>query len=197
VRVGVPPKGERCHALAPGGHWKTTTFIAGLRVVAITAPMVIDGPMDKEAFLIYVREVLCPTLHPGDIVIADNLSRHKNDAVRAATKTVGATILYLPPYSPDFNPIEMVFSKLKALLKKAAHRTVEALWNKIGTLLATFSPTEVRGGSGNSDRVVSGSLASPTSPGGGKPKERGDEANETQSWGRLQSAGGPGRGQRR
>jgi transposase len=98
--------------------------------------------MDKEAFLVYVREVLCPTLHPGDIVIADNLSSHKNDAVRAAIETVGATILYLPPYSPDFNPIEMVFSKLKALLKKAAHRTVEALWSEIGTLLAAFSPTE-------------------------------------------------------
>jgi len=87
-------------------------------------------------------EFLCPTLHPGDIVIADNLRSHKNEAVRTTIEAVGATILYLPPYSPDFNPIEMVFAKLKALLKKASHRTVDALWNEIGTLLATFSPTE-------------------------------------------------------
>lgn len=139
---GRSPKGERCHASVPGGHWKTTTFIAGLRVGAITAPMVLDGPMDKEAFLVYVREFLCPTLHPGDIVIADNLSSHKNNAVRNAIEAVDATILYLPPYSPDFNPIEMAFAKLKALLKKAAHRTVDALWSEIGTLLATYAPTE-------------------------------------------------------
>lgn len=139
---GRSPKGERCHAAVPGSHWKTTTFIAGLRVGALTAPMVLDGPMDKEAFLVYVREILCPTLHPGDIVIADNLKSHKNEAVRNAIEAVEATIVYLPPYSPDFNPIEMVFSKLKALLKKAAPRTVDALWNEIGTLLDTFSPTE-------------------------------------------------------
>jgi len=126
----------------PGGHWNTTTFIAGLRVGAVIAPMVLDGPMDKEAFLVYVREFLCPALHVGDIVIADNLGSHKNDDVREAIEGVGATIRYLPPYSPDFNPIEMVFSKLKALLKKAAHRTVEALWNEIGTLLDAFSPQE-------------------------------------------------------
>lgn len=104
--------------------------------------MVLDGPMDKEAFLVYVRECLCPALHAGDIVIADNLGSHKNAAVREAIEGVGATIRYLPPYSPDFNPIEMVFSKLKALLKKAAHRTVEALWNTIGILLDSFSPQE-------------------------------------------------------
>jgi transposase len=104
--------------------------------------MVLDGPMDQDAFLAYVREILCPTLHPGDIVIADNLRSHKNEAVRTAIEAVGATIRYLPPYSPDFNPIEMVFAKLKAFLKKAAHRTVDALWNDIGTLLTTFSPTE-------------------------------------------------------
>lgn len=135
-------KGERCHASVPGGHWHTTTCIAGLRVGAVTAPMVLDGPMDKDAFLVYVRQCLCPALHAGDIVIADNLGSHKNDAVRAAIEGVGATIRYLPPYSPDFNPIEMVFAKLKALLKKAAHRTVEALWHEIGTLLDTFSPQE-------------------------------------------------------
>ncbi len=104
--------------------------------------MVLDGPMDKEAFLVYVREFLCPALHVGDIVIADNLGSHKNDDVREAIEGVGATIRYLPPYSPDFNPIEMVFSKLKALLKKAAHRPVEVLWNEIGTLLDAFSPQE-------------------------------------------------------
>lgn len=139
---GRSPMGERCHASVPNGHWQTTTFIAGLRVNAITAPMVLDGPMDKEAFLVYVRQFLCPTLHPGDIVIADNLGSHKNDEVRIAIEAVGATILYLPPYSPDFNPIEMCFSKLKALLKKAAHRTVDALWNEIGNLLDAFSPQE-------------------------------------------------------
>jgi len=137
---GRSPKGERCHASVPNGHWQTTTFIAALRVGAITAPMVLDGPMDKEAFLVYVRQFLCPTLNPGDIVIADNLASHKNDEVRKAIEAVRATILYLPPYSPDFNPIEMVFSKLKALLKKAAHRTVDALWNEIGKLLDAFSP---------------------------------------------------------
>lgn len=139
---GRSPKGARCHASVPGGHWKTTTFIAGLRVNAVTAPMVLDGPMDTEAFLVYVRQFLCPTLKPGDIVIADNLGSHKTDEVRNAIEAVGAAILYLPPYSPDFNPIEMCFSKLKALLKKAAHRTVGALWNVIGTLLDTFSPQE-------------------------------------------------------
>ena len=98
--------------------------------------------MDGEAFLVYVREFLCPTLRPGDIVIADNLPSHKVQGVREAIEAKGATLRYLPPYSPDLNPIEMLFSKLKALLKKAAHRTVDALWNEIGKLLDTFSPTE-------------------------------------------------------
>lgn len=139
---GRSPRGERCHAGVPNGHWKTTPFIAGLRVNAVTAPMVLEGPMDKEAFLVYVREFLCPTLNPGDIVIADNLGSHKNDEVCKAIETKGATILYLPPYSPDLNPIENLFSKLKALLKKAACRTIEALWNEIGKLLDAFSPQE-------------------------------------------------------
>lgn len=139
---GRSPKGARCHASVPGGHGKTTTFIAGLRVNAVTAPMVLDGPMDTDAFLVYVRQCLGPTLQPGDIVIADNLGSHKTDEVRKAIEAVGAAILYLPPSSPDFNPIEMFFSKLKALLKKAAHRTVDALWNVIGKLLDTFSPQE-------------------------------------------------------
>lgn len=139
---GRSPKGERCQASIPGGHWNTTTFIAGLRVNEVTAPMTLDGPLDREAFLADVRHVLCPALRPGDIVIADNLGSHKSDGVRTAIEAVGASIRYRPPYSPDFNPIEMVFSKLKALLKKAALRTVDALGNEIGKLLDTFSPQE-------------------------------------------------------
>ena len=141
---GRAPKGARCIASVPHGHWKTTTFIAGLRVGAITAPMVLDGPMDGEAFLAYVRTFLCPTLARGDIVIADNLSSHKVAGVREAIEAKGATMRYLPPYSPDLNPIEMMFSKLKALLRKAAHRTVDALWDEIGKLLDTFSPNECK-----------------------------------------------------
>lgn len=139
---GRAPKGARCVASAPHGHWKTTTFIAGLRVNDVTAPMVLDGAMDGAAFLVYVRECLCPTLHRGDIVIADNLSSHKVAGVREAIEATGATLCYLPPYSPDLNPIEHLFSKLKALLRKAAHRTVDALWTEIGTIVATCSPDE-------------------------------------------------------
>src|SRR5271154_1918072 len=138
----MAPVGERCVASVPHGHWKTTTFIAGLRVGELTAPMLLDGPMDGEAFLVYVREFLCPTLKPGDIVIADNLPSHKVAGVREAIEAMGAELRYLPPYSPDLNPIEKLFSKLKALLKKAAHRTVDALWNEIGKLLDTFPPHE-------------------------------------------------------
>lgn len=139
---GRAPKGVRCVASVPHGHWKTTTFIAGLRYHDITAPMVLDGPMDGEAFLVYVRTFLCPTLHPGDIVIADNLRSHKVAGVRAAIEVAGATLRYLPPYSPDLNPIEKLFSKLKTLLRKAAKRSVDALWNEIGQLLKRFSPEE-------------------------------------------------------
>jgi transposase len=141
-RYGRAPKGERCVASAPYGHWKITTFIAGLRQDRITAPMVADGPMDGEMFLAYVRTFLCPTLKPGDLVIADNLASHKVAGVKEAIEAAGATILYLPPYSPDLNPIEKLFSKLKALLRKAAQRTVDALWNEIGNLLDAFSPEE-------------------------------------------------------
>lgn len=141
---GRSPKGERCVASTPYGHWMTTTFIAGLRHNDITAPMVLDGPMDGEAFLAYVREFLCPTLTPGDIVIADNLSSHKVKGVKQAIEATGATLRYLPPYSPDFNPIEKMFSKLKALLRKAAIRTVADLWVEIGKILNTFSPTECK-----------------------------------------------------
>lgn len=139
---GRSPRGERCVASVPHGHWHTTTFIAALRQHALTAPMVAEGPMDGALFLAYVRTFLCPTLRSGDIVIADNLSSHKVAGVREAIEAVGATLRYLPAYSPDLNPIEKLFSKLKALLRKAATRTVETLWAQIGTFLDFFSPTE-------------------------------------------------------
>lgn len=139
---GRSPRGERCVAGVPHGHWKTTTFVAGLRCNGLTAPMVADGPMDGALFRAYVHTFLCPTLNPGDIVIADNLSSHKVAGIRQAIEAVGATIHYLPPYSPDLNPIEKCFAKLKALLRKAAARSVEALWAEIGTLLDAFSPEE-------------------------------------------------------
>jgi transposase len=118
--------------------------IAALRHSKLTAPMVSDGPMDGALFLAYVRKFLCPTLKPGDVVIADNLSSHKVVGVREAIEAVGATIRYLPPYSPDLNPIEQVFSKLKAMLRKAAMRTVDALWDEIGRLIDAVSPNECK-----------------------------------------------------
>jgi transposase len=141
---GWAQRGERCVASVPHGHWKTTTFIAALRVNELTAPMVLDGPMNGEAFLVYVQQFLCPTLKPGDIVIADNLPSHKVAGVKEAIEATGATLRYLPPYSPDLNPIENVFSKLKALLRKAACRTVDALWTEIGKLLDAFPPQECK-----------------------------------------------------
>jgi transposase len=139
---GRASKGERLRAGVPHGHWKTTTFVAGLRLTGMTAPMVLDGPINGQWFQAYVDQVLVPTLSPGDIVVMDNLGSHKGASVREAIEAVGATLLYLPPYSPDFNPIENAFSKLKALLRKAAERTVEGLWSRIGELLKEFSPTE-------------------------------------------------------
>jgi transposase len=121
---GRAPRGERCRAPVPHGHWKTTTFTAGLRHDGIAAPMVLDGPMNGEAFLAYVEQALVPELRPGDIVIMDNLPAHKVHGVRQAIEAVGASLRYLPPYSPDFNPIEMAFAKLKALLRAAAARTI-------------------------------------------------------------------------
>ena len=144
-RYGRAPRGQRCIASAPHGHWKTTTFVAGLRHHQLTAPLVADGPMDGEMFLAYVRQFLCPTLRPGDIVILDNLSTHKVAGVKEAIATAGASLLYLPPYSPDLNPIEKLFAKLKALLRKAAKRSIESLWNEIGELLKTISSTECAG----------------------------------------------------
>ena len=139
---GRSPRGERCLGSAPHGHWKTTTFVAALRHDALTAPMVTDGPINGALFLGWVRTFLCPTLRPGDIVIADNLSSHKVAGVREAIESVGALIRYLPPYSPDLNPIEKLFAKFKALLRRAQARTVEALWQRIGELLDDFSPQE-------------------------------------------------------
>ena len=141
-RCGRAPKGKRCIASAPHGHWKTTTFVGALRRRRLTAPMVTDGPINGEMFLAYVREFLCSTLQPGDVVILDNLSSHKVSGVEEAIRATGATLLYLPPYSPDFNPIEKFFSKLKSLLRKAAKRSIDALWKEIGDLLDAVTPSE-------------------------------------------------------
>jgi transposase len=139
---GRAPKGERLRAGIPKGHWKTTTFVAGLRLTGMTAPMVLDGPMNRSAFLAYVQQVLGPTLAPGDIVLADNLPAHKGPLVRKAIEAAGASLVFLPAYSPDFNPIENAFAKLKALLRKAAERTIRGLWRLIGQLIDTFTPQE-------------------------------------------------------
>jgi transposase len=134
--------GERLIGRVPHGHWKTTTFVAGLRCDAVTAPFVVDGPMNGEIFLAYLEQGLLPTLVPGDIVVMDNLPAHKIAGVREKIEAAGATLLYLPPYSPDLNPIEQAFAKLKALLRKAAERSVAALWDRIGALLSAFTPQE-------------------------------------------------------
>ncbi len=139
---GRSPRGQRCVASAPHGHWKSTTFIAGLRHDEITAPLVLDGPMNGAAFLAYIQTCLCPTLQPSDIVVADNLSCHKVEGVRTAIEAAGATLRYLPPYSPDLNPIEKMFPKLKALLRKAAKRTLDSLRTEIGRILDLFTPDE-------------------------------------------------------
>ncbi len=139
---GWAPRGERLKGYAPAGQWNTMTFIGALRNDRIDAPWVLDGPVNAEAFVHYIRTQLVPTLKPGDIVIMDNLSSHKNRAVRTAIRDAGARLLYLPKYSPDLNPIEQMFAKLKHLLRKAAERTVEATWKKIGELLDQFTPEE-------------------------------------------------------
>jgi transposase len=139
---GRAPKGERLRAGIPQGHWKTTTFVAGLRLTGLMATMVLDGPINRDAFQAYVEQVLVRELRPGDIVIMDNLSSHKGAGIRQAIEAAGATLLFLPPYSPDFNPIENAFAKLKALLRAAAERTVEALWITIGSLIDRFTPKE-------------------------------------------------------
>ncbi len=141
-RYARAPRGERLRVGVPHGHWKTTTFVAGLRRDGLVAPWVIDGAINREAFEAYVEKVLVPELRRDDVVIMDNLSSHKGPKVRAMIEAAGAQLLYLPSYSPDFNPIELAFAKLKALLRKAAERTVEALWTAIGRLLDAFTPTE-------------------------------------------------------
>jgi len=137
---GWGPKGERLKGYAPAGNWNTMTFIGALRNDRIEAPWVLDRPVNAETFLLYIETQLVPTLNPGDIVVMDNLSSHKGAAVRAAIRAVGARLLFLPKYSPDLNPIEQMFAKLKHLLRKAAERTVEATWRKIGDLLQQFTP---------------------------------------------------------
>jgi transposase len=139
---GWGPRGQRVRGKAPFGHWRTMTFIAALRCDRIDAPCVLDGPINAASFTAWVEQFLVPTLKPGDIVVMDNLGSHKGQAVRKAIRAAGARLLFLPPYSPDLNPIEQVFAKLKTLLRKAAERSVEAVWRRIGTLLDRFSPDE-------------------------------------------------------
>lgn len=139
---GRAPRGQRVRDKQPWGHWKTTTFTCGLRSDGLVAPWVLDGAMNRAAFEVYVEKVLAPSLEEGDWVILDNLAAHKSDRVRQLIEARGARLAFLPPYSPDLNPIEMAFAKLKGLLRKAAQRTVAALWDKIGELLDAFTPEE-------------------------------------------------------
>jgi transposase len=143
-RYGRSERGQRCRAAIPHGHWKTTTFVGALRLSGMTAPMVLDGAMHGAAFLAYVEQVLVPTLTPGDIVVMDNLPAHKPAAVRRAIEDAGGELRFLPPYSPDFNPIEMAFAKFKAFLKQIAARTVDDLWDAIARAVDIFTPGECR-----------------------------------------------------
>jgi transposase len=141
-RHGWAPRGERLRVSVPHGHWKTTTFTAGLALRGMIAPFVLDGPINRNAFESYVEQVLVPELRQGDTVIMDNLPSHNGPGVRQMIEAAGARLLYLPPYSPEFNPIENAFSTLKSELRKAAERTVGGLWDAIGRLVHTFTPTE-------------------------------------------------------
>ena len=141
---GRAPRGRRLRMGQPHSHWKTTTFVAGLTLRGMIAPFVLDGPINRLAFETYVDKVLVPELRAGDIVVMDNLSSHKGAGVRESIEAAGAELLFLPPYSPDLNPIEMAFSKLKALLRKAAERTLDGLWAAIARILETFAPQECR-----------------------------------------------------
>lgn len=143
-RHGRCRRGERLRVGVPHGHWKTTTFVAGLTTRGMIAPWVLDGPINRDAFETWVGRVLVPTLTPGDVVIMDNLSSHKGPRVREMIEAAGAELRYLPPYSPDFNPIENAFARLKALLRKAAERTVDRLWATIGRIVDLFTPAECR-----------------------------------------------------
>lgn len=135
-------RGQRLVAKVPHGRRRTLTFMAGLRCDGITAPCILDGPINAESFLAWVVQFLVPTLRPGDIVVMDNLSSHKKPAIRRAIRAAGAKLFYLPPYSPDLNPIEQAFAKLKAMLRAKALRTVGALWKALGDLVPCFSPAE-------------------------------------------------------
>jgi transposase len=139
---GRAPRGERLVEKVPHGHWLSTTFVTGLRLTGWVAPLTIDGALNGDLFRSYVQQHLAPALQPGDLVIMDNLASHKVAGVREALRNVGAEVLYLPPYSPDFNPIEQAFSKLKTLIRKAKQRTMEGLWDTCGKLLDHFSPTD-------------------------------------------------------
>jgi transposase len=141
---GRSRRGERVLGVAPFGHWNTSTFLAGLRHNRIVAPLVLDGPINGRSFRAYIEQFLAPTLSTGDIVVADNLGSHKVAGVRAAIEAKGASLLFLPPYSPDLNPIEQVFAKLKTLLRRAEPRTRPTLWATIGNLLDRFTSTECR-----------------------------------------------------
>jgi len=141
-RNGRCPRGERLRVGVPHGHWKTTTFVGALTLRGFIAPMVLDGPINRIAFETYVASVLVPELRHGDVVVMDNLSSHKGPRVREMIEAAGAELRYLPPYSPDFNPIENAFSKLKTLLRKAAERTRDGLWSAIGLVIDLFSPDE-------------------------------------------------------
>lgn len=139
---GWAPKGQRCYAAVPHGHWKTVTFVGGLTLAGFIAPMLLDGPMDGEVFRAWCEQMLAPALRPSDIVIMDNLAAHKVDGVCQPIEACGATLLYLPSYSPDLNPIENAFAKLKAYVRKAAARTIEALETAAAGALQTFKPVE-------------------------------------------------------
>lgn len=141
---GRSPRGERCLSTVPHGHWQSSTFIAALRHEQITAPFLVDGPVDAEVFLVYLRQVLVPCLHPGDMVILDNLATHKVHGVEQILRASGVELRYLPPYSPDFNPIEPAFAKLKARLRQAAARTLERLLSAVADSLDTFSAADCR-----------------------------------------------------
>ena len=141
-RYGWAPRGERALDAVPHGHWKTTTFVGAMRAEGFVAPLVLDGAINGPAFRAYVEQMLAPALRPGDTVVMDNLSSHKVTGVREAVEAAGAKLLYLPPYSPDLNPIEMAFAKLKARLRREAHRTRDALWQGIGQLLDSFPAAE-------------------------------------------------------
>lgn len=139
---GWAPKGERCRAAIPHGHWKTTTFVSGFTLAGFVAPMLLDGPMDGESFLAWVEQMLAPTLRDDDIVVMDNLAAHKVAGVRQAIEAYGAELRYLPPYSPDFNPIENAFAKFKAHVRKSAARTLDALERAAANALQQFKPDE-------------------------------------------------------